>query len=127
MADEIARRYGLWETRRVFDRGRYPAHVRAETRRLDEALYLGVYELDVALRREVEALLRLPQSDNTKATALRAEVEASAGRLAAAIDLAAVADQHHPHWAEIVEPFDLIRNEVDSLLVMAGSASPADG
>jgi hypothetical protein len=118
-ADGIAKRYAMWEVRRVFDRGSYPPEVRPDTRRLDEALYSGIYELDVTLRRQVEALLRSPSRHG--ATGLRSEVEASAGRLAAAIDVATAADQYHPNWREISERYDDICNDMDALLALAGA------
>jgi hypothetical protein len=120
--DRVAKRYGLWETRRVFDRGNYPTHVRPETRRLDEALYGGIYELDVTLRRKVEAVLRSPLRDGRDVEALGSAVEATAGRLAAAVDLSAVADQHHPNWSEIHECFNAVCDELDNLLDLAGAA-----
>jgi hypothetical protein len=120
-ADEIAKRYAMWEVRRVFDSGRYPPQVRAQARRVDEALYSGMYELDVTLRRQLEALLRSPAPDSGRAAALRWEVEASAGRLAAAHAVADTADQYHPNWREISERYDDICNDMDALLALAGA------
>jgi hypothetical protein len=96
--------------------------VRPETRRLDEALSAGIYELDVTLRRQAEMLLRPSSSDRSlEASGLRSTIEASSGRLAATLDLAGTAQQHHVEWTDLSESFDVICNDLDYLLALAGA------
>lgn len=123
-ADEVAKRYALWETRRMFDWGFYPQGVQPATRSVDEALSSGIYELDVTLRREVETLLRTSTGEvSTRAASLRVAVEATAGRLAADLRIAATMGDQLPDWARINDDFDIVCNELDALLRLVGSQS----
>jgi hypothetical protein len=61
-----------------------------------------------------------PLDRSREATELRSAVESSAARLAASLDLAA-AEQHHPDWADPGESFDVVCNDLDHLLALAGA------
>lgn len=75
----------------------------------------------MSLRRQVEELLRSGRQDPDRAAHIRSMVEARAGQLAAALDVAGSVDQSHDEWSSIAEEFDPIWNDLDTLLTLAGS------
>lgn len=120
--DRIAKRYAMWEVRRKFDWGQYSPDISEATRTIDTGLYRGMYELDVTLRRQVEELLRSRGEDKERADHVRTLVAAKAGALAADLDLRhLVSDQYHKEWDVIAEYFDLVCDDLDALLSLAGS------
>src|SRR4051794_36165019 len=100
-ADKLAKRYALWTVRRKFAWGRYPADDAASTRRIDQDIVSGIYELDVVLRLEVEDVIGSGRQDSSRAGHLRSLIEACAGRMAAALGVRATAEQRHEEWERI--------------------------
>lgn len=116
-ADRICKRYALLEVRRRFDWPEVFIGLPAKVREILEGVSLGVYELDVTLRRQVEALLREGKRDAEKAGELRVAVEGRAGEIAALMDVGRA--------MEVVDDdvfdFDEVCNSLDRLLNAAGS------
>ncbi|MFN2557614.1 MAG: hypothetical protein ABR592_12260 [Nitriliruptorales bacterium] len=120
-ADRVALRYGLWTVRKKYDWGHYPRGTEELTRRLDEQITSGIWDLDVKLRRNLEAPLKSGRQDIPRAQHLRALIEARAGETAASLHVAHQARERHTDWEKLAEYFDEICNELDFLLTVAGA------
>jgi hypothetical protein len=132
LVDLTAKRYALWSVRRKFDWNKGPFIRRAPegVRVMDRNLCDGIWNLDVTLRRRVEALLTAesqepPEVVQPRAGELREEVEKQAGALAASIDMRGMVGDVVEYWDEIAKDFDAVYKELDGLLTQAGAPQSA--
>lgn len=115
-ADTIAKRYALWTVRAKFDWCDQPPEWNETTQRIHENLTLGIYELDVDIRRAIETELHGGAQTPNKHPQLRRRVEQCTEEMEAAITAANSNTQRHTAWDEIIEYFQPVRHEVDQML-----------
>lgn len=121
-ADRTAKRYALWLTRAQFDwpvqAATAPPGVVAD---VHAGITDGIWELDVALRRDVEDLLKTDRQDAARAARLRSLIEAAAGSLAASLDVASTLETESPDWKFVSDAFDEACSTLDTMLAAAGA------
>lgn len=122
-ADRTAKRYALWLTRAQFDWPSQSASAPPVIAEIHGAITDGIWELDVAHRRDVEELLKTGRQDAARAAHLRSLIDAAAGSLAATLDVASTLPAGSPDWKFVADAFDEAYSSLDTLLTVAGSPS----